>query len=48
LDFFTYIHQDHKDLVPKVDAMIKKMKANGEMKALVKKAEAQVIENILK
>ena len=48
LDLFTYIHQDHKDLVPKVDAMIKKMKANGEMKALVKKAEAQVIENILK
>jgi|TARA_B110000196_G_scaffold289736_1_gene275511 ABC-type amino acid transport substrate-binding protein len=48
LDLFTYIHQEHKDLVPKVDAMIKKMKANGEMKALVKKAEAQVIENILK
>ena len=43
-DLFNYIHQDHKDLVPKVDAMIKKMKANGEMKALIKKAEKQVIE----
>lgn len=43
LDLYNYIHQDHKDLVPKVDAMIKKMQANGEMKAVIKKAENQIV-----
>lgn len=47
LDLFNYIHQDHKDIVEKVDAMIKKMKENGELQAIIKKAESQVIETIL-
>lgn len=36
---YHYLHVDHKDLVPRVDTVIKKMIASGEMAALIKKAE---------
>jgi polar amino acid transport system substrate-binding protein len=43
LELYHYIHKDHKDLVPKVDAVIKEMKANGELKTLTIKAEKKVL-----
>ncbi|MCG8617115.1 MAG: transporter substrate-binding domain-containing protein [Desulfobacterales bacterium] len=43
LDLYHYIHESHKDLVPKVDAVIKEMKASGELAKVIKEAEAKVI-----
>lgn len=43
LDLYHYLHQHHNDLVPKVDAAIKAMKENGEMDALIRRAENQII-----
>jgi len=43
LNLYHYIHEDHKDLVPKVDAVIKKMKASGELDKIIKNAESQII-----
>jgi len=43
LDLYNYIHEDHKDLVPKVDAVIKEMKASGELSRIIKDAENQII-----
>ena len=43
LDLYNYIHEDHKDLVPKVDAVIKEMKASGELSRIIKDAEKQII-----
>lgn len=40
---YHYLHVDHKDLVPRVDTVIKKMIASGEMAALIKKAEFSII-----
>jgi len=45
LDLYHYIHEDHKDLVPKVDAVIKEMKASGELDTIIKNAESQIIGN---
>jgi polar amino acid transport system substrate-binding protein len=45
LDLYHYIHNDHKELVPKVDAVIKQMKASGRLKTLIEKAERRVFEN---
>lgn len=45
LDLFNYIHEDHKDIIPRVDAMIKKMKASGELNRIIKNAEEIVIKN---
>ena len=45
LDLYHYIHQDHKHLVAKVDAMIQQMQESEEMDALIKSSERQVIEN---
>jgi polar amino acid transport system substrate-binding protein len=43
LDLYHYIHNDHAELVPRIDSVIKEMKSNGELKALIKKAEKIVI-----
>jgi len=43
LDLYHYIHEDHKELVPKVNAVIIKMKVNGELDKIIKKAESQII-----
>ncbi|PCI21689.1 MAG: hypothetical protein COB67_13885 [SAR324 cluster bacterium] len=40
------IHESHKDLVPRVGAVIKKRKEKGELEALIKKAERQVFEKL--
>jgi len=45
LDLYHYIHSDHLKLVKKVDAAIKRMKGNGQLKQLIKQAEKQVYEN---
>ena len=44
LDLYHYIHEDHKHLVPKVDAVIKQMIASGELDNLVQDAETAVID----
>ncbi len=43
LELYHYIHSKHKDLVPRVDAVIKRMKASGELEQLVKKAETLIL-----
>lgn len=43
LDLYHYIHVKHKDLVPRVNKVLKKMKASGELKKLIKKAENKVV-----
>jgi len=47
LDLFHYIHKNHKDLIPRVDAKIKEMKASGELAIIIKDAENKVIEKAL-
>ncbi|BHH82095.1 substrate-binding periplasmic protein [Desulforhopalus sp. 52FAK] len=42
LDLYHYLHVDHKDLVGRVDAVIKDMIDSGEMKSLVQQAELTV------
>jgi len=44
LDLFHYIHEDHKDLIPRIDAKIKEIKSSGELKIMIKEAENAVIE----
>ncbi|GGD69784.1 ABC transporter substrate-binding protein [Lacimicrobium alkaliphilum] len=44
LDLFHYIHQDHKDLVPRIDAVIAQSLASGELEKMIAAAEKQVIE----
>jgi len=44
LDLFHYIHEDHKDLIPRIDEKIKEMKASGELAKMIKDAEAAVID----
>jgi len=46
LELFHYVHQKNKDIVPKVDAEIKKMKASGELKKLRDKYEKEYLDNI--
>jgi polar amino acid transport system substrate-binding protein len=45
LGLYHYIHDDHKDMAPKVDKVIKQMKASGRLKALIEKAERRVFGN---
>lgn len=40
-NLYHYIHASKEDLVPKLDAIIRKMKQNGELKKLIKKAEEE-------
>jgi ABC-type amino acid transport substrate-binding protein len=44
LDLYHYIHEKHKALVPKVNAVVKEMKESGELDKIIKSAEARVIE----
>lgn len=43
LNLYHYLHLDHKDLVSRVDTVIKGMVDSGEMKSLVKQAELTVM-----
>jgi len=44
LNLYHYIHESHKDLVPRIDAKIKEMKASGELAKIIKEAEKTVLE----
>lgn len=44
LDLYHYLHQDHKDLVQKVDQVIREMKASGEMDKVTQHATLQILE----
>jgi len=44
LALYHYIHESKKNIIPKVDAVIKKMIVSGEMEKLIKEAENQTIE----
>ncbi|WP_186442982.1 hypothetical protein [Desulfobotulus alkaliphilus] len=43
LDLFHYLHEKNRHLIPRVDAVIKEMKQNGELDILIKKAEEKVL-----
>lgn len=45
LDLFHYIHKKHKGLAEKVNSVIKKMKASGELDKIVKEAEKAIIDD---
>lgn len=45
LELFHYIHEKHRDLVMKVDKVLKGLKDSGELDKIVKKAEAKIIGN---
>ena len=47
LDLFNYIHESKADIVPEVDAAIREMQASGELDAVIKVAEEEVIEQII-
>lgn len=44
LDLFHYVHQEHKDLVPRIDAVIALSRASGELEKMIAAAGKQVIE----
>ncbi len=46
LDLYNYIHEDHADIVPQVDKAILDMQKSGEMKQLIARAEAAVIQSL--
>jgi len=46
LDLYNYIHEDHADIIPQVDKAILDMQGSGEMKGLIAKAEAAVIQSL--
>lgn len=46
IDIYHYLHQKHKDLVPKVEKVIKTMEKNGELEALRKKYRQELLSNI--
>ncbi len=48
LELFHYPHESKKDLVPKVDAQLKKMMESGELDKIIKSAEATVIDQFAK
>jgi len=43
LELYNYIHEKNKALIPKVDSMIKVMKANGELQEIIDRAEELVL-----
>lgn len=43
LPLYHYIHKDHAELVPKIDAAIKEMVDSGELVKLIKEAEALLV-----
>lgn len=44
LPLFNYIHKDHKNIIAKVDAVIKEMTSSGEMDAIIRSAQKKIIE----
>ncbi|WP_324254916.1 substrate-binding periplasmic protein [Fluctibacter halophilus] len=42
-DLYHYLHQDHRDLVEKVDAVIREMKASGELERVIQHATLSVV-----
>ncbi len=46
LDLYNYIHENHADIVPLVDKAILDMQSSGELKQLIAKAEAVVIQSL--
>ena len=46
LDLYNYIHENHADIVPLVDKAILDMQSSGELKQLIAKAEAAVIQSL--
>jgi polar amino acid transport system substrate-binding protein len=44
LELYHYIHEKHKALVPKINAVLIDMKKSGELKALIRKAENTIIQ----
>lgn len=40
---YHYIHNKHQDLLPRIDAVIAKCKASGELAKMIAEAEKQVI-----
>lgn len=47
IDLFHYVHEKNKDIVPKVDEAIQKMKNSGELKQLREKFEKEYLDSIL-
>lgn len=45
LALYHYIHHNHKDLVPKIDAVFKAMKASGELKELRQQYMMKILNN---
>ena len=45
LKLYHYIHKDHRELVVKVDNMIKQLKSTGQLADIIKAAEAEVLSN---
>jgi len=43
LDLYHYLHKKNKHLIPKVDKIIKQMKANGELQKVIYAAESKII-----
>lgn len=43
LDLYHYIHEKNKNLIPKVDNIILKMKKSGELNKIITEAESKVI-----
>lgn len=48
LDLYHYVHKKHRDLVPRLDAVIKSMKQSGELDALLRQAEKDVLAQLEK
>lgn len=46
LDLYHYVHEKNKDIVPKVDEAIQKMKNSGELKTLREKYEKEYLDSI--
>ena len=45
LDLYHYIHEDHRNLIPKIDRAILALKKSGDLDKLIKAAEAALITN---
>lgn len=48
LKLYHYIHKDHRDLVSKVDNMIKQLKSTGQLAEIIMAAEAAVLDEHLR
>lgn len=46
LELYHYVHEDHADLVPIIDAVVQEMKASGELASLRAQFEAEYLETM--